>query len=217
MWYGVSTFTTTVIILIISKSIQGTDWNDYGEASSNVNTAFDDDSDQYLSALTRDQEQEIHSPFITGYKYVSGGAGEGRQHLSPSGQIPNHPEVKTDEELPSYCNPPNPCPLGFEADDCDASPMTKFNGEYSRLYQTEQDCQCDNDHDECFLNRNIYDVPLNGASKDVLKRARRVRRNLNLKQKNENATKPHYSRPPYHKGQTLRFHVAKKSPIHMTS
>lgn len=43
-----------------------------------------------------------------------GGAGEGRQHLSPGGEIPNKPEVKTDEELPSYCNPPNPCPLGYE-------------------------------------------------------------------------------------------------------
>jgi hypothetical protein len=37
-----------------------------------MDTAFDDDSDQYLSALTRDEEQEIYSPFITGYKYVSG-------------------------------------------------------------------------------------------------------------------------------------------------
>jgi hypothetical protein len=44
-----------------------------------------------------------------------GGAGEGQQHLSPSGQIPNRPEVKTDQELPSYCDPPNPCPLGFES------------------------------------------------------------------------------------------------------
>jgi hypothetical protein len=40
----------------------------------------------------------------------------------------------------------------FLADDCDASSMSKFTGAYSRLYQTEQDCQCDNDHDECFLN-----------------------------------------------------------------
>lgn len=38
------------------------------------------------------------------------------------------------------------------AEDCDASPMSKFTAEYSRLYQTEQDCQCDNDHDECYLN-----------------------------------------------------------------
>ena len=71
--------------------------------------------------------------------------------------------------------------------------MPKFTAEYSRLYQTEQDCQCDNDHDECFLNsimvsRNIcatvelfvlrfkYTAPPNSASKGILKRARRVRR-----------------------------------------
>jgi hypothetical protein len=72
MWYRLSTITTTAaLMLIMSNGIQGTDWMDFGEASSNVDTAFDD-SDQYLSALTRDEEQEIHSPFITGYKYVSG-------------------------------------------------------------------------------------------------------------------------------------------------
>jgi uncharacterized protein YgiB involved in biofilm formation len=43
----------------------------------------------------------------------------------------------------------------FIAADCDRSPMTKFTAEYSRLYQNEQDCQCDNDHDECFLNSLI--------------------------------------------------------------
>lgn len=59
-------------MLLMSKGIRGTDWIDYDEPSSNMDTAFDDDSDQYLSALTRDEEHEIHSPYITGYKYVSG-------------------------------------------------------------------------------------------------------------------------------------------------
>merc|ERR1711939_1033211 len=177
MWYGISTLTTVALILMISKGSQGTtDWIDYAEPSPNVATAFDDDSDQYLSALTRDEEQEIHSPLITGYKYVSGGAGEGRQHLSPSGQIPNHPEV-----------------------------------------QTEQDCQCDNDHDECFLNSMMYTVPPVSASGGVLKRARRVRRDTNRKEDGENATKPHPQRNSFHRGQTLRFHVAKKSPTTLTS
>jgi hypothetical protein len=74
MWHRLSTLTTTaaVLMLIMSNSIQGTDLVDFDEPSSNVDTGFDDDSDQYLSALTRDEEQEIHSPFITGYKYVSG-------------------------------------------------------------------------------------------------------------------------------------------------
>jgi len=215
MWYSLSTLTTAALMLIMSKSIQGTDWIDYGESSSNIDTTFDDDSNQYLTALARDEEHEIHSPFITGYKYVSGGAGEGRQHLSPSGQIPNHPEVKTDEELPSYCDPPNPCPLGFEADDCDSSPMSTFTAEYSQLYQAQQNCECDNDHDECFLNSIMYTVPPNSASRDILKRARRVRRDTRRKQ-DENSTKTHLPRKPFHQGQTLRFHVAKKSPISTT-
>jgi hypothetical protein len=54
------------------RGIRAIDWIDYDESYSNMDTAFDDDSDQYLSALTRDEEQEIHSPVITGYKYVSG-------------------------------------------------------------------------------------------------------------------------------------------------
>jgi hypothetical protein len=71
MRYTVSTF-TAILMLMIIQYIQGTDWIDYDEPLSNMDTAFDDDSDQYLSALTRDEEQEIYSPFITGYKYVSG-------------------------------------------------------------------------------------------------------------------------------------------------
>jgi hypothetical protein len=63
---------TAILMLLMTKETRGTDWVDYDEPLSNMNTAFDDDSDQYLSALTRDEEQEIHSPFITGYKYVSG-------------------------------------------------------------------------------------------------------------------------------------------------
>ena len=43
---------------------------------------------------------------------VAGGAGEGKQHLKPDGQQENIQEVKTDEVLPFYCHPPNPCPKG---------------------------------------------------------------------------------------------------------
>ncbi|CAF0781100.1 unnamed protein product [Didymodactylos carnosus] len=143
---------------------------------------------------------------------TNGGAGEGSQHLSPSGIIPNHPEVKTDEQLPLYCDPPNPCPLGFGADDCDASSMEKFTAEYSRHYQSSQDCECDDDHNECSTNNNIvvgYALPTNG----ILKRSRRIRRDIRRKQqqKHQNNTKP---TNPYKDGQHLYFHVAKKSPMY---
>lgn len=60
----------------------------------------------------RDQEFLEHSS-LWGNQYVSGGAGEGKQRLKPEGSIKNIQEVKTDGTLPAYCNPPNPCPLGY--------------------------------------------------------------------------------------------------------
>ena len=42
----------------------------------------------------------------------AGGAGEGLQHLTPEGTQNNTQEVKSDEGLPFYCHPPNPCPKG---------------------------------------------------------------------------------------------------------
>lgn len=120
---------------------------------------------------------------------VLGGAGEGRQHLSPSGEIPNRPEVKTDEELPAYCSPPNPCPLGFEgtmirkrltkldhsclAENCDASSMAAFTAVYSRFYQSEQTCRCDSDHDRCSPTSTFN---FDKSSSGMLKRSRRLRR-----------------------------------------
>lgn len=51
------------------------------------------------------------------YPYVcrvrAGGAGEGAQTLNPENPARNTNEVKTDATLPAYCNPPNPCPVGY--------------------------------------------------------------------------------------------------------
>nr|CAD7571230.1 unnamed protein product [Timema californicum] len=64
----------------------------------------------------RDQEYLQHSS-LWGHQYMTGGAGEGKQHLKPDGTVENQKEVKTDAALPAYCNPPNPCPVGYSADD----------------------------------------------------------------------------------------------------
>ncbi|CAG9578637.1 unnamed protein product [Danaus chrysippus] len=60
----------------------------------------------------RDQEYLQHSS-LWGHQYVSGGAGEGEQRLQPSGLVANRQLIKTDAVLPAYCNPPNPCPVGY--------------------------------------------------------------------------------------------------------
>lgn len=173
-------FSFIVFTFLLTKTHQQiTDnWIDY-DSSPEI------DSDRYLEAFTRDDEEEleVYSPIQTGFKYISGGAGEGRQHLSPDGNFPNRQEIKTDEELPLFCHPPNPCPLGvqgksfesnriesifgrFSADDCDPSPMSMFTADYSRWYQNEQRCSCDSDHDQCSMPT---------PSKNILKRSRRTR------------------------------------------
>lgn len=50
---------------------------------------------------------------LYGHQYVQGGAGEGSQRLKPDGSIPNVQVIKSDSVLPAYCNPPNPCPVGY--------------------------------------------------------------------------------------------------------
>lgn len=83
------------------------------------------------------------------HQYVSGGAGEGKQHLQPDGAIDNKEEVKSDEDLPAYCDPPNPCPIGVLSDDCDPRTFDIFTAQYSKNYQEQQNCMCDDDHNEC--------------------------------------------------------------------
>lgn len=60
----------------------------------------------------RDQEYFEHSSLF-GHQYVQGGTGEGHQHLKPDGSVKNIQVIKTDAALPAYCNPPNPCPVGY--------------------------------------------------------------------------------------------------------
>jgi len=116
---------------------------------SNENNLFelnadDDDEDQQ-----KDEEMESHSSIGAGYQYVSGGAGEGNQHLHPEGDVANKAEVKSDEDLPAYCDPPNPCPVGYTGDDCDKRPFHEFTAEFSKIYQEKQNCMCDDDHNDC--------------------------------------------------------------------
>jgi hypothetical protein len=72
--------------------------------------------------------------------------------LTPNGKIPNIDEVKSDEDLPAYCDPPNPCPVGLNSDDCDQRQYTEYTAEFSKLYQDNQNCMCDDDHNECSKN-----------------------------------------------------------------
>jgi len=88
------------------------------------------------SPSLRDQEYLQHSS-LWGHQYVSGGTGEGPHHVKA--------QVKTDATLPAYCNPPNPCPVGYtEEQGCQMD--FENTAAFSREYQSAQECMCDGEH-----------------------------------------------------------------------
>lgn len=97
----------------------------------------------------RDQEYVQHSS-MWGHQYVNGGASEiGHHHF----KFP----PKSDDKLPAYCDPPNPCPVGYtEEQNCLAD--FENTAAFSRDYQAAQDCMCDAEH--------MFDCP--SAEKDEL-------------------------------------------------
>merc|ERR1711868_97102 len=69
--------------------------------------------------------------------------------------------------LPAYCDPPNPCPKGYTAEDgCIEMDDFQNKAEFSRKYQASQSCMCDSEH--MFSCPDIYhqedDMPLFGVS-----------------------------------------------------
>lgn len=47
--------------------------------------------------------------------------------------------------LPAYCDPPNPCPLGYTSKDGCLEDFENTS-EFSRTYQAHQNCLCDSEH-----------------------------------------------------------------------
>jgi hypothetical protein len=143
--------------------------------------------------------------------------------LRPEDTFAHREQVKSDNVLPAYCEPPNPCPLGFtSADGC----LEEFDNtaEFSRNYQAQQQCLCDQEHMfNCPTNNgDQYEEKLddmlekNGLHKSLIakkfhqKRSdepRRRKRSAPL----EEAPQHHQARVnPYLQGEPLRT-VSKKS------
>ncbi|CRL01223.1 CLUMA_CG014373, isoform A [Clunio marinus] len=84
----------------------------------------------------RDSEYMQHSS-LWGHQFMSGGGGEGPHVIKP--------QVKTDAALPAYCNPPNPCPVGY-TEDQGCTTDFENTASFSREYQSSQECMCDSEH-----------------------------------------------------------------------
>lgn len=90
----------------------------------------------------RDPEYVQHSS-LWGTKYISGGGSEASAKYK--GGQKAQAEIKTDAVLPAYCNPPNPCPVGYSSDD-GCIETFENTAAFSRAYQASQDCMCDSEH-----------------------------------------------------------------------
>lgn len=159
---------------------------------------------------TRDSEYIGHSSNAAtdGFIYMSGGAGEGKQHLTPSGSLKNVHQVKSDEALPFYCHPPNPCPKGYTGEDgCqelieDTANMQKA---WIEKMMSRGLCSCDEEHMfDCRASDRADDVDVKAsdveqqAFDDVLDRI--------LGEKHDSVDNPYVG------GQKRQTLVAKKSP-----
>ncbi|PAA84991.1 hypothetical protein BOX15_Mlig031236g3, partial [Macrostomum lignano] len=99
------------------------------------------------------REEEPFLNRIWGAQKVSGGAGEPGQVTGPEDR-PQPAKVMSDT-LPSYCNPPNPCPVGADpaklTAPCDShvSDTAEYNRNDALTKMAAGQCPCDNEHMEC--------------------------------------------------------------------
>jgi hypothetical protein len=177
---------------------------------------------QFIDLISRDIES-FNGPLAYGTKYITGGAGEGDQQLRPEDEFEHREQVKSDNVLPAYCEPPNPCPVGFSAEDgC----LEEFenSAEFSRNYQAQQQCLCDQEHMfNCpTKNGDNYEQNLekmlseNGLHKTMIaKKFHETRTDEPRRRKRSIQSEPAHHKPnPYLQGTPLRS-VSKKDGRHL--
>uniref|UniRef100_A0A0B7B9I4 Neuroendocrine protein 7B2 n=1 Tax=Arion vulgaris TaxID=1028688 RepID=A0A0B7B9I4_9EUPU len=108
-------------------------WPELSEDDSQKTSIYNDPL--YGGAHPRDQEHLEHSD-LHGFQSVSGGTVEG---------APNIKQVKSDKQLPAYCNPPNPCPVGKTAKDNCVENFENTADNNQKLL-SQQECPCDTEH-----------------------------------------------------------------------
>lgn len=110
---------------------------------------YDSLMDGNPSPSLRDQEYLQHSslwgggsrPYASANVATAAAAGP----VAPPRHMSQQQLKNNDATLPAYCNPPNPCPVGFtEEQGCQVN--FENTASYSRDYQAAQECMCDGEH-----------------------------------------------------------------------
>ncbi|XP_076634284.1 secretogranin_V domain-containing protein 7B2 [Colletes latitarsis] len=105
----------------------------------------------------RDQEYLRHST-LWSHQRQNNNDPSNRQKIKP-GSVKNIKDEKTENTLPAYCTPPNPCPVGYtHENNC----ILNFENTatFSRDYQSAQDCMCDTEH--------MLDCPVDSGNSNSL-------------------------------------------------
>ncbi|KAI9550304.1 hypothetical protein GHT06_018312 [Daphnia sinensis] len=126
-----------------------TDIKEYEEAPESLNEPRERLG---LGLSLRDQEYLKHSSLFSRQQEDDqpssvAGTPTGSLKISETGSTTSGSSSsgKSENVLPAYCNPPNPCPIGYTAEDgC----LEEFENTaaFSREYQAAQDCMCDTEH-----------------------------------------------------------------------
>lgn len=92
----------------------------------------------------RDQEYLRHSTLWSHQRMNDNDKVNDRYHVKPE-ILKAAKDEKTDNTLPAYCTPPNPCPVGYSIEN---NCIVDFENtaDFSRDYQSAQDCMCDREH-----------------------------------------------------------------------
>ncbi|XP_008545648.1 neuroendocrine protein 7B2 [Microplitis demolitor] len=100
----------------------------------------------------RDHEYLRHSSLVANQRLTQDVVDDSRKIQAPAPKGPK--EEKSENTLPAYCTPPNPCPIGYtSANNC----LENFENTaaFSRDFQASQDCMCDSEHMlDCLNNSN---------------------------------------------------------------
>ncbi|KAI3422534.1 hypothetical protein GPALN_013039 [Globodera pallida] len=123
----------TILLMALDVAFGGSDQMEFDQSA----PMFPDS--QFIDLISRDIES-FSGPLGVGHKFMSG-----VQQLGPEGPFEQRQQVKSDNVLPAYCEPPNPCPIGYdEKDGC--TEQFENTAEFSRSYQGQQQCLCDQEH-----------------------------------------------------------------------
>jgi len=177
---------------------------------------------EIIDLISRDSETIFPGGSLAfGHKFITGGAGEGEQQLRPEDTFEHREQVKSDNVLPSYCEPPNPCPLGYTAEKDGCMEEFENTAEFSRNYQAQQQCLCDQEHMFNCPSKTSTDeyeqgldemLQKNGLHKSMIAKKFHETRPQEPRRKRSAPSSPmfHHENNPYLTGQPLKS-VAKKN------